>query len=113
MKEPEVVFFSYEQIEQSVARLGKLNPFFGTVFLAFKKVDLPVGETRNIQFSRLINDFLQTYYPYYPPDVKREDSKIYTPFKTSNINVRWIRYNYASTPPPPPHTPFITPFSHP
>src|SRR5260370_5527102 len=97
MKEPEVVFFSYEQIEQSVARLGKLNPFFGTVFLAFKKVDLPVGETRNIQFSRLINDSLQTYYPYYPPNGKREDRKIYSPFKTSNKNDRWNRYHYAGT----------------
>ena len=91
------MFFSYEQIEQSVARLGKLNPFFGTVFLAFKKVSLPVGETKYIQFSQLINDFLQTYYPYYPPDGKREDRKIYTPFKTSNKSDRWNKYHYAGT----------------
>jgi hypothetical protein len=42
------VYLSKEQLEVSIKRLGELDPFFGTVFLAFKDVNLPEGETKNL-----------------------------------------------------------------
>ena len=49
MKELGNVFFSKEQLEVSIKRLGELDPFFGTVFLAFKENNLPEGETKNLK----------------------------------------------------------------
>jgi hypothetical protein len=86
------VYFSKEQIEQSLKRLNELNPFFGTVFLAFKEVDLPIGETRVLNFLPMLEAFLQKYY--------RPLSRyagFYTPFKTSNKKKRWNTYQYANS----------------
>lgn len=77
------MFFSKEQIEQSVKRLNNLNPFFGTVFLAFKESELPIGETLPLPFIPLLNEILQRYYR---PTTKY--SGFYTPFKTSNPKKR-------------------------
>ncbi|HTK11467.1 MAG TPA: ATP-binding protein [Ktedonobacteraceae bacterium] len=86
------MYFSKVQIEQSLKRLNELNPFFGTVFLAFKEVDLPVGETKNLNFLPILEAFLQKYYR----PVNRY-AGFYTPFKTSNKKKRWNTYQYANT----------------
>ncbi len=86
------MFFSREQIEQSTRRLSELNPFFGTVFLAFKEIDLPINETKTIHFLPLLEVFLQKYYR---PTNKYNG--FYTPFKTSNKNQRWNTHQYANT----------------
>ncbi len=91
------MFFSKEQIEQSIARLDKLNPFFGTVLLAFKKARLPVDTTKSINFKEVVEDILQTYYPSYPADGEPANRKMYTPFKTSKKSDRWNKYPYAGT----------------
>jgi len=92
MREPREVFFSLKQIEDSISRLDELNPFFGTSFLAFKKEDLPIGKTKIINFSQIVEDILQNYYhpkPDYPG--------FYTPFKTSDKSKRWNSKRYGST----------------
>jgi hypothetical protein len=92
MREPREVFFSLKQIEYSISRLDELNPFFGTSFLAFKNEGLPIGKTKTINFSQIVEDILQTYYhpkPDYPG--------FYTPFKTSDKTKRWNSGRYGST----------------
>lgn len=80
------MFFSKEQIEQSLKRLEELNPFFGTVFLAFKKADVPVGTTAAINFSQTMIDLLQMYYR------PRSDYEgYYMPFKSSSRTNLWKR----------------------
>lgn len=86
------MFFSKEQIEQSVKRLNNLNPFFGIVFLAFKEVNLPVGKTVPLNFISIIDAFLQKYYR--PTDTY---NGFYTPFKTSNPKKRWNTHQYANS----------------
>ncbi len=79
------MFFSKEQIEQSVKRLNDLNPFFGTTFLAFKQQDLPTGATKSINSTATLDTFLQNYY--HPLD---DYPGFYTPFKTwDNKKKRW------------------------
>jgi hypothetical protein len=92
MKEPEDVFFSKEQIEQSLQRLSELNPFFGITFLAFKEVDLPIGKTKQIRFSSTLEAFLQKYYR-----PANEYNGFYIPFMLSEREKRWKSYNYIST----------------
>jgi hypothetical protein len=88
------VFFSKEQIEQSVKRLNDLNPFFGTTFLAFKKEQLPIGKTKSINSTSILNTFLRQYY-----QPIEDYSGFYTPFKTwNNKQKRWNSYSsYANS----------------
>jgi hypothetical protein len=80
---------SNEQITQSIQRLGKLNPFFSSVFLAFKKNHLAIGKTEPINFKKVVDDLLQEYWLYYPLEPDAENRHIYTPFLTSNTTDRW------------------------
>ena len=88
------MFFSKEQIEQSVKRLNDLDPFFGTTFLAFKKVRLPIGRTERISTFPTLNTFLRQYY--HPIE---DYSGFYNPFQTwSNKEKRWnSETSYAAT----------------
>lgn len=84
------MYFSLKQIQQSIERLDELDSFFGTVFLAFKEINLPVGETRVIQSIPILETFLQKYYRPFP-----DYSGFYTPFRT--WNKRWHTYQYANS----------------
>jgi hypothetical protein len=91
-KELKDVFLSEKQIEQSIKRLNALSPFFGTVFLAFKEVDLPEGETKNLNFHSVLEAFLQKYYR-----LTNSYDGFYNPFKTSNKKKRWNTRQYLNT----------------
>ncbi len=91
------MFFSKEQIEQSLKRLERLSPFFGTVFLAFKKADVPVGETVTIKFNPLIDEFLETYCYFYQTASNPDTRRIYNPFKTSKRDSRWNKMPYNNS----------------
>lgn len=86
------MYFSQEQIKQSTKRLQRVHPFFGTVFLAFKQAQLPVGETQRLNFQELLRKFLERYYQ---PDPNHDG--FYIPFKTSTKNKRWMTPQYIST----------------
>ncbi len=87
------MFFSKEQIEQSVKRLNDLIPFFGTTFLAFKKAQLPIGRTKSINANSILDTFLRQYY-----QPIEDYPGFYTPFKTwNNKKKRWNSYLYANT----------------
>lgn len=91
MKEPEDVFFSKEQIERSIKKLNKLHPFFGTVFLAFKEVDLPIGETKQIRFSSTLEAFLQKYYR-----PASQYNEFFIPFMLPEKEKRWKSRSYIN-----------------
>ena len=87
------MFFSKEQIEQSVKRLNDLNPFFGITFLSFKQQDLPIGITKSINSTATLDAFLHSYY--HPID---DYPGFYTPFKTwDNKKKRWNSRLYANS----------------
>lgn len=85
------MFFSKDQLEISIKRLGALDPFFGTVFLALKEVDLPEGATRHLKFQPLLEAFLHKYF-----QLTRHDHSFYTPFRSSNKK-RWLTLQYTKT----------------
>ncbi len=83
------MFFSKEQIEQSVKRLDDLDPFFGITFLAFKKAQLPIGRIKRIDASATLNTFLRQYYKPI-----KDYSGFYIPFRKEN---RWnIEFLYVA-----------------
>lgn len=86
------MFLSLQQIQRSLSNLSSIHPFFGMSFLAFKKVNIPVNNTKNIVFSQIVEDILFKHYrPYssYPG--------FYSPFLTSNKDKRWLAPRYGST----------------
>ncbi len=87
------MFFSKEQIEQSIKRLNGLNPFFGLTFLAFKKEMLPIGNTVSINSIQILDNFLQKYYR-----PVADFAGFYTPFNTwANKKKTWNSKTYANT----------------
>ena len=99
------MYFSQEQIAQSLERLGKLNSFFGTVFLAFKQARLDIGKPHPLNFRKTVNSFLQKYFLYYPfaenqrayvSNRSPKNRRIYTPFSTSNTT-RWNKEPFVNS----------------
>lgn len=86
------MFFSLPQVRRSLERLKGLNPFFGMSYLAFKKVRLPIGETRDFRYSIIANEILK---PFYQPTARYKG--YYNPFKTSKPSSRWVSPRYEST----------------
>jgi hypothetical protein len=84
------VFFSQEQIAQSITRLEELNPFLGTAFLALKEAGLPVGTTSKINFTPTLEAFLQKYYR-----PLSDHDGFYIPFASSQPKKRWVSNHYA------------------
>lgn len=86
------MYISLEQIDRSLENLVTLNPFFGTSFLAFKRIRLPVGKPIPINFTQITTDILNRHY--------RPSSTYqgyYTPFDTSDKRNRWVKPRYPST----------------
>lgn len=86
------MFLSIPQIEASLGPLAKVNPFFGTVFLAFKKEGVTIGNAAPLNFSRALNDLLGAYY-----SPKDDDEGYYLPFATSKLESRWRAPRWGST----------------
>ena len=87
------MFVSLIQIKESLDALSTVHPFYGTAFLALKKVPLPVGEVVNdLNFTNVVNEIL---FRYYKPLINHDG--FYSPFQTSNKSDRWQKNRYAST----------------
>lgn len=86
------MFISRHQLRYSLQALATLNPFFGTSFLAFKRVRLPVGGTSQVIFSQIANSLLHDYYK-----VTKLYPGFYSPFKSSKGAPGWVKPRYAST----------------
>ena len=86
------MYVSVEQIEASLQNLSGIHPFFGTVYLAFKESELPVGDPVEINFSQVVESVLQRHYR-----VTTEYEGFYSPFVTSSPAKRWLSRRYGST----------------
>lgn len=85
-------YLSINAISQSLPHLEGLNPFFGMSFLAFKHAQIPVGEVRAVNFSRLAQTILEKHYK---PALAY--AGFYNPFRTSDPSNRWVKPRYGST----------------
>lgn len=86
------IFVSLEQIERSLGRLSELNPFFGMSFLAFKRAQLPIGSTKKIVFTQIVQEILEDFYRVAPTY-----KGFFNPFFTSDRSNRWTAERYGST----------------
>lgn len=86
------MFLSIDQIKASLPFLADLNPFFGMSFLAFKEVEAPVGKTRELIFSQIVQQILDRHYK-----PVATYAGFYNPFKTSDRSNRWTAARYGST----------------
>jgi hypothetical protein len=86
------VFLSIDQVKLSLPLLARLNPFFGTAFLAFKKEGIPVGSARTLVFSRIAQGILEKHYR-----PAAAYAGFYNPLKTSDPSNRWTSPRYGST----------------
>ncbi|HEV7237290.1 MAG TPA: hypothetical protein VGN15_13975, partial [Ktedonobacteraceae bacterium] len=87
------MYFSKQQIEQSIGQLSELNPFLGITFLAFKKEDLPIGNTKYIDSIQILRSFLLQYcHPL------SEYAGFYTPFSPTKYKKQyWKSATYPET----------------
>jgi hypothetical protein len=86
------MYLGYEELLAALPPLKKINPFFGTCFLAFKRDQVPVGSTRPLVFSSLNRAVLDEFYR-----PLAGASKYYHPFHTSNNGTGWVSLEYART----------------
>lgn len=85
-------FLSPEELRAILPTLANVHPFFGMSFLAFKRAELPIGESRNVIFMNMAEDFLREYYK---PSSHYDG--YYNPFTSSKPQKRWVRPRYPST----------------
>jgi len=86
------MYLSTLLVEQSLAALETMHPFFGTSFLAFKRFGLPVGTSVRLNLSSVFDVVLSEHYR-----PTQEYDGFYQPFQTSNRAARWVSPRYGST----------------
>ena len=86
------MYLSIEQLEVSIQALRTVNPFFGISFLAFKKLPLPIAQSARVNFTELVEEYLQRYYR--PSELYQG---YYHPFRTSDESKHWFAPRYGST----------------
>lgn len=91
------MYLSKEQVAVSIERLENVSVFFGTVFLAFKQIQLPIGDPQPVIFKKVVDAVLHTYYLSYPPDKQTKDGHTYTPFLTSQTRHRWNKEPFSDS----------------
>ena len=84
-------YISQSQLGNALRELKTVHPYFGMAFLAFKQMEMPIGERTKINFSALMRDFLDQYYK-----PSKSYSGYYNPFRTSNPANRWVTSKYPS-----------------
>ena len=82
------MFFSIDQIRDSLKYLEKVDSFWGITFLKFKQLQLPVGNTIEISLHSEIQDFLENYYK-----PCNESAYSYRCFRLPKNKNRWIKLN--------------------
>ncbi len=80
------MFFSIDQIKESLKYLKKVDSFWGITFLKFKQLRLPVGNTIKVSLHSEIEDFLENHYK---PCKKSEF--YYRCFRFSIIQKIWMK----------------------
>lgn len=85
-------FIGATEVRSALPKLGALNPFFGTCYLAFKRHGVPVGSTASLVFARVNRAFLEEHY--HP---SATHAGFYHPFHASGTKPGWVSEEYART----------------
>ena len=84
------MFLAQEQIEESLALIQLVHPFFGISFLVFKEENLPIGKSVEFSINHVEEQFLKKYFR---PDPRSK--WFYRPFRVSDKSRFWLRPDYA------------------
>lgn len=79
------MYISFEQIETSLKELDPINPFFGISFLAFKQLNLPMGEPQKVDIADQEALILEAYYNPIP-----NSNYYYVPLRSTGPKKRWV-----------------------
>jgi len=85
-------YLSLIQVRESITRLSKIHPFFGTTFLALKRTEAPVGATIHLSLDAENREHLRKYFRLHP-----KSDYFFTPFQTKKTEGRWRDPKYPST----------------
>ena len=85
------MFFTIEQIANSIEKLVVVHPFHGITFLVCKKACLPIGESVDFALDSETNLFLKQHHLINPDSVW-----FFQPFKSSDKKKKWVRYDYSA-----------------
>ena len=87
------MYISLEQLRVSHDKLDAIHPFFGTSFLAFKALNLPIGEPISVDIANAETVILDNYYNPYP-----ESQYYYVPLRGNGPKSRWVsKQKYPSS----------------
>lgn len=86
------MFFSADQIRESLEHSEPIHPFFGISFLAFKMAELPVGSETRLPIAKLETEVLDRYYSPAP-----DYDGYYVPFRARGRKKRWVNKRYPDT----------------
>jgi hypothetical protein len=85
-------FIRTTELRSALTKLGAINPFFGTCYLAFKRHGVPIGTTTSLVFARINREFLEKHYR--PCSTH---TGFYHPFHASETKPGWVSEEYART----------------
>lgn len=85
------MFFTCEQIANSIAELKHVHSFHGITFLACKKAKLPIGDKIVFPIDSVTDSFLRQYHRIDPGS-----DWFYQPFKSSDTHKKWVRPDYSA-----------------
>lgn len=86
------MYFSKNQIVQSLNVIKNIHPFYGLTFLVCKKNNLPVGDSIYFPINFFEEEFLNTYFK---PD--QNTLGYFRPFRVSDKEQYWWRHDYPSS----------------
>lgn len=84
-------FLSFAQIRESIQRIGKFHPFFGTTFLVLKRNEAPIGQTMRLSLDAENRELLRRHYRPHP-----KSDHFFLPFKKRKTENHWRKPKYAS-----------------
>uniref|UniRef100_UPI0037508EC4 hypothetical protein n=1 Tax=Undibacterium sp. TaxID=1914977 RepID=UPI0037508EC4 len=85
------MYFSHQQIANSITALANVHPFHGITFLACKQANLPVGRSIVFQLDARTDAFLNNYHRLDPTS-----DWFFQPFKSANREKKWVRPDYSA-----------------
>jgi hypothetical protein len=83
------MFFTPDQIANSIAALTNVHPFHGITFLTCKKAELPIGRAVDFLMDARTAEFMRQYHKIDP------DSEFF--FQPYNVRPTWVRSDYPSS----------------
>lgn len=85
-------YLTLRHIEDAIADLARVHPFFLITFFAAKRAKLPVGTTATIRLDAVTDEFLNRHFHLHPK------SKCYfKPYRGANKARVWVNPDYASS----------------